>query len=57
MPYGGDSGLPLYVEMDGTFVLVSHYRGVGDGPSYTSGFDIVKAWVESQGDELEEVGP
>jgi len=56
-PYGGDSGLPLYVEVDGKFVLVSHYRGVGDGPSYTTGFEILKAWVESQGDELEEIGP
>ena len=54
-PYGGDSGLPLYVEVDGKFVLVSHYRGVQDGPSYVNGFEILKAWVESQGDELLEI--
>lgn len=55
MPYGGDSGLPLYIELDGRFVLVSHYKTMSSGPSYVSGHDIIKAYVESQGDELLEI--
>ncbi len=51
--YGGDSGHPTYLEPErGKFVLVTQNHTIFGGDSNAAVYDVLKAYVESQGDTI-----
>ena len=53
--FGGDSALGVYLEIDGKFVMVSHYKYVGGGNSYVRAWKLLKAYIEAAGDTFKTI--
>ncbi len=53
--YSGDSALGVYLEIDGKFVMVSHYKYVGGGNSYVRAWKLLKAYIEAAGDTFKTI--
>lgn len=53
--FGGDSGLPTYIDLGGKLIIYTTTlgRGIGwIGPSYVKSWKLLKAYIEDAGDEF-----
>jgi len=57
LAYVGDSGKPTWFMFGGRPVVASQCYSQMAGPDFTACFDVLKAYVESQGDALNELTP
>ena len=54
-PHGGDSGLPIFL-LDGSreIVVAHHTTAMSCSANYITGFRIIKAFVEANGETIKE---